>query len=328
MTPSPANPLRVIDSHTGGEPTRTIVAGAPSLSGGDMQTRREEMKRHADWLRTALTLEPRGAPWMVGAILQKPLDPACVAGVIFFNNAGYLGMCGHGLIGVVATLAYQGRIGPGVHRFETAVGVVSARLKEGGDVTIENVVSYRAQKDLAIEVPGVGVVVGDVAYGGNWFFLTAGEHVDESRIEPLLTWTKRVCQALFAQGVRGDRGEVIDHVEVFAPASRPEKADARNFVLCPGGHYDRSPCGTGTSAKLACLAADGKLRPGQVWRQESVIGSVFEGSYRVVDSGIVPAITGQAFVTGETVVICQPEDPFRHGIGDSSPAAQSTARMN
>ncbi len=315
--PSQISPtaVRVIDSHTGGEPTRVVVEGVPDLGGGDMASRRAVMRDSADWLRTSLVTEPRGSECMVGAVLQAPLSPSAAAGVIFFNNAGYLGMCGHGLIGVVATLAYLGRIGPGQHRVETPVGDVTAQLHENGDVSVDNVRSFRRLKDVAVDVPELGRVVGDVAWGGNWFFLSKTDRrLSLVDVDELTRHTQQIRRALEQQRITGDDGAEIDHVELVGPPSDPSIADARNFVLCPGGQYDRSPCGTGTSAKLACLAADGKLKPGQVWRQESIVGSVFAGRFRETDGGVIPTITGRAFVNGDLRLVIDPSDPYRFGI--------------
>jgi 4-hydroxyproline epimerase len=307
--------IRVIDSHTGGEPTRIVVEGAPDLGSGDMAARLAAMRSNADWLRTSLVTEPRGSEWMVGAVLQPAVSPQAVAGVIFFNNSGYLGMCGHGMIGLITTLAYQGRITPGDHCIETPVGNVTARLHENGSVSVENVRSYRRSKDVAVEVPGIGRVVGDVGWGGNWFFLAkTHEQISLSNVDELTNRTLEIQRALERHGITGDNGAWIDHVELFGPPSDSSKANSRNFVLCPGGHYDRSPCGTGTSAKLACLAADGKLEEGQTWRQESVVGSVFEGRYRKVDGGVIPTITGRAYVNGDVRLVVDPQDPYRFGI--------------
>jgi 4-hydroxyproline epimerase len=312
-TSSPA--VRVIDSHTGGEPTRVVVEGAPDLGSGDMAARRTAMRERADWLRTSLVMEPRGSEWMVGALLQPPLSSGAAAGVIFFNNAGYLSMCGHGLIGVVATLAHLGRIGPGQHRIETPVGDVMAELHASGEVSVENVRSFRSVKDAAVDVPDVGHVVGDVAWGGNWFFLINVERrLALADVDVLTRFTLQIRRALCEQKITGDGGAQIDHIELVGPPGDPSVADARNFVLCPGGEYDRSPCGTGMSAKLACLAADGKLAPGRVWRQESIVGSVFEGRYRNTEGGVIPTITGRAFINGDVRLVIDPDDPFRFGI--------------
>ena len=252
---------------------------------------------------------------MVGALLSEPVDRTCAAGVIFFNNVGYLGMCGHGTIGLVATLAHLGQIKPGEHRIETPVGVVSATLHADGKVTVNNVASYRSAADVAVKVPGYGEVRGDVAWGGNWFFLVRQHDTSLSlnNVDELTAFTWAIRTALRQSGISGDEGQEIDHVELFAPSPKPG-VDSKNFVLCPGKAYDRSPCGTGTSAKLACLYADGKISEGQVWRQESIVGSVFEGTVRVQDGKVYPSITGSAFVNAEAELILNPDDPFCLGI--------------
>ncbi len=306
--------IKYIDSHTGGEPTRVVHSGTPDLGNGSMAERLEIMKTEHDWLRQALILEPRGYDWLVGAVLQTPCDSSCAAGIIFFNNAGYLGMCGHGLIGVVDTLAFLGQISAGEQRFETSVGVVSAILHEDRTVSIKNVVSYRYRQQVSVDVSNEGRVTGDIAWGGNWFFLVGDEEVDPSGIDRLLTRSRRIMTALVDQQIKGSDGGKIDHIELFGEPSDAAKADSRSFVLCPGGEYDRSPCGTGTSAKLACLAADAKLAPGDVWRQESIVGSVFEGSYQNVTDGIVPTIRGRAHVTAEISCVINDDDPFRFGV--------------
>jgi proline racemase len=306
--------IRIIDSHTGGEPTRVVVEGGPDLGSGSMAARRELFEKEFDKFRAAIVNEPRGSDVLVGALLVPPTDPSSAAGVIFFNNVGYLGMCGHGTIGVVVTLAHLGRIGPGTHRLETPVGIVSATLHSDGSVSVTNVPSYRTHKAVRIEVSKVGGVTGDVAWGGNWFFLVAnhGQALALAELENLTDFTWRIRQAVNEQGF-----PLIDHVELFGPAPNPE-ANARNFVLCPGKAYDRSPCGTGTSAKLACLAADDRLAEGSTWVQESIIGSRFSGRYRWLDraKGIVePTITGTAYVNAESTLLLDGADPFCWGIG-------------
>jgi 4-hydroxyproline epimerase len=305
--------IRVIDSHTGGEPTRLVIDGFPELGAGSMAERKRILAEQHDAWRAACVLEPRGSDVLVGALLCKPVDPAACAGVIFFNNTGYLGMCGHGTIGLVVSLAHLGSIGPGVHAIETPVGTVHATLHDDGSVSVRNVPAYRAAKNVEVQVPGLGLVVGDIAWGGNWFFLIAehGLAVSGDNLEALTAYTAAVQKALEDQGIRGDDGGLIDHIELFAD---DDQADSRNFVLCPGKAYDRSPCGTGTSAKLACLAADGKLQPGQIWRQASVIGSQFEGSYEAVGDRIVPTIRGRAHISAESTLILQADDPFAWGI--------------
>jgi 4-hydroxyproline epimerase len=307
--------VRVVDSHTGGEPTRVVVEGAPDLGHGSMAERLERLRRDHDEFRSAVINEPRGSDVMVGALLCEPQDASCAAGAIFFNNVGYLGMCGHGSMGLVVTLAHLGRIGPGVHRIETPVGIIDAELNDDGSVTIENVPSFRTIRQLEIEVEARGNLCGDVAWGGNWFFLTCGHGQDLTLANaPNLTdlaW--RIRRALRKSGIAGADGHEIDHVELLGPPQRPD-AHSRNFVLCPGGAYDRSPCGTGTSAKLACLAADGLLKEGETWRQEGILGSVFEGRYRMVGDCIRPSITGHAWVNAEATLVFDPRDPFRTGI--------------
>ena len=300
----------VIDSHTGGEPTRVVVSGGPDLGTGSLAERRELFRAQFDMFRSAAVNEPRGSDVTVGALLVPPVDENCAAGVIFFNNVGYLGMCGHGTIGLVATLAHLGRIRPGDHRIETPVGIVTACLHPDGQVTVTNVPSYRKAKAAQVQVPGIGAVTGDVAWGGNWFFLVEdhNQELSVNNVENLTEYTRRVRQAVNTQGF-----PEVDHVELFGPPTVPD-AHSRNFVLCPGMAYDRSPCGTGTSAKLACLAADGKLSEGEDWVQESIIGSTFVGRYRRNGSEIVPSITGTAFVNAESTLILDEKDPFCWGI--------------
>ena len=307
--------IKVIDSHTGGEPTRVVIEGGPDLKATTMAQRLAEFRSRHDRFRSAVVNEPRGSDVMVGALLTPPVNPACAAGVIFFNNTGYLGMCGHGLIGVVETLAHLGRIGRGKHRMETPVGPVTAERHDNGTVSVRNVPSFRHVKGIAIDVPGHGRVTGDVAWGGNWFFLCDdhGQKLELTNVEMLTDFTWRIRQQLVQNGVTGADGAEIDHVELFGPSSK-RGVNSRNFVLCPSKAYDRSPCGTGTSAKLACLFADGKLEPGQVWRQESIVGTVFEGSVEPAGTMVVPTITGRAFVTAEAVLILHPDDPFVGGI--------------
>jgi len=307
--------IRIIDSHTGGEPTRVVVSGGPDLGTGPMTERMERFRGQFDHIRSAVVNEPRGNDAIVGALLCEPSDPACDAGVIFFNNVGYLNMCGHGTIGVVVTLRNLGRIASGTCRLETVCGPVEARLVDDNRVTIRNVASYRSAAHVSVDAPEIGCVYGDIAWGGNWFFLVEGHGLllTLDHLEGLTDYAWRVRQGLEAQGITGADGREIDHIELVGPPSTPG-AGARNFVLCPGKAYDRSPCGTGTSAKLACLYADGKLEPGQIWRQESIIGSVFEGTVSVIDGQVYPEITGSAYVNAEADLILDERDPFCYGI--------------
>jgi len=304
--------IEVIDSHTAGEPTRVVIGGGPDLGGGNLAQRRDRLTQEFDRYRAGIVNEPRGSDVIVGAWLVEPKDPSCAAGVIFFNNVGVIGMCGHGTIGVVATLAHMGRLQPGTHRIQTAVGTVTTQLATDGSVTVENVPSHRAHAGVAINVPGLGHVRGDVAWGGNWFYLVdaPGLPIDTSNVEALTTYAWEVRRVLNAQG-----HPEVDHVELFGTSAAG--ADSKSFVLCPGKAYDRSPCGTGTSAKLACLAADGLLDEGAPWVQESVIGSTFTASYRWLDRErgiVVPSIGGRAYVTGETSLVFDDDDPYCWGI--------------
>lgn len=315
MTASSAEQrIRVIDSHTGGEPTRVVIEGGPDLGNGSLAERRRIFRDRFDWFRSVVVNEPRGSDAIVGALLTSPTDPTCCAGVVFFSSVSVLNMCGHGTMGLVVTLVRLGRIGMGVHRLETPVGIVGFTYHGEGRVTIENVPSFRVRTVTDLEVPGIGQIRGDIAWGGNWFFLVSGHELELSiaNLEQLTSYSWRVRRELERRGITGEDGGEIDHIELVGPP-RDANNHGRNFVLCPGGAYDRSPCGTGTSAKLACLFAEGKLREGDVWRQESVIGSVFEGSVRIVDGKIIPRLTGSAYVTAEATLILEPTDPFRTG---------------
>lgn len=311
--------VQVIDSHTGGEPTRLVVSGGPDLGKDALADRLERFRQKHDNFRSAVVNEPRGSDVMVGALLCTPVDPSCAAGVIFFNNVGYLGMCGHGTIGLVATLAYMNRIKPGQHRIETPVGAISTVLHENGEVTVNNIASYRSAANVKVTVPGYGDVYGDVAWGGNWFFLVRNHLHKQAmdltlkNVEELTAFTWAIRVALRENGITGDEGKEIDHVELFESSETPG-IDSQNFVLCPGKAYDRSPCGTGTSAKLACLYADGKIQEGQTWKQESIVGSVFEGTVRVNEGKIYPSIRGSAFVNAEAELVLNPRDPLCMGI--------------
>ena len=308
--------IAVIDTHTGGEPTRVVLAGGPELQGDTLAARRECFRARFDHFRRAINCEPRGSDVLVSALLCPPIDSSCVAGVIFFNNVGFLGMCGHGTIGVGVTLGHLGRIAAGRHALETPVGRVPFEYDGEHTVALENVASYRSAANVTVQVDDLGKISGDVAWGGNWFFLVRDhqEALDLKNVARLTDVALRIKAALRHQGITGDNGAEIDHIELFGPPQDPRN-HSRNFVLCPGGAYDRSPCGTGTSAKVACLAADGKLSPGEVWRQESILGSVFEASFRLQGTAILPRISGQAHVTAEATLLVDERDPLAWGVG-------------
>jgi 4-hydroxyproline epimerase len=310
--------IQVVDSHTGGEPTRVVLDLDIHLGSGTLPERAARLREQHDHVRRAVVCEPRGSDVLVGAILLPPDDPASAAAVVFCNNVGHIGMCGHGTMGLVVTLAHLRRIEPGVHRIETPVGTVEAVLGDDGRVSVTNVPSYRHAKGVAVELPDGRTVRGDVAWGGNWFFIAPWplKELRRDRVEALTQVTWEIRQAIERQGVTGADGGVIDHIELNARL--PDgSAEAKNFVLCPGKAYDRSPCGTGTSAKLACLHADDDWAPGAAWRQMGILDTIFEGRY-VVDpdrpSGVVPTVTGAAHVTAEGTLLLDPADPFRWGI--------------
>ena len=307
--------IQYVDSHTAGEPTRVVLEGGPDLGGGSVADQLAVFRDRFDDYRATIVNEPRGFDAMVGALLCTSVDPECVAGVIFFNNIGYLHMCGHGMIGLAVTLRHLGKIGPGTHRVETAVGEVSMHIDETNTVTVDNVPSYRHATDVTVEVEGLGPITGDIAWGGNWFFLVGdhGQALTLSNADELTRVASRIHAALVRNDITGADGAEIDHIELFGAPEDPT-ADSRNFVLCPGREYDRSPCGTGTSAKLACLVAEGKLREGDVWRQEGIVGESFDGSVRLDGDRIIPSIKGSAFVIGEGVLIVDPGDPFAKGL--------------
>jgi len=303
-----------VDSHTEGEPTRVVVSGFPLLRGATMSERRADLLRRHDRLRQAVICEPRGHDAMVGALLTDPVEAESAAGVVFFNNAGALGMCGHGLIGVVRTLEALSRLRPGPVRLDTPVGTVGAELHEDGSVTIENVPALCHARDVQVDVPGLGLVRGDVAWGGNWFFLTElpGPALRLENLAELTSATTAIRRALHSSGARGRDGAEIDHVELAGPAVRGD-ADTRVFVLCPGLAWDRSPCGTGTSARMAALVARGRLRPGERLRLESLVGGLFEGWIEERAGALVPYVRGRAFVTGRATLLFDPADPLREG---------------
>ncbi|WP_019671839.1 proline racemase family protein [Psychrobacter lutiphocae] len=321
--------IKTIDSHTGGEPTRMVYEGFPKLKGESIKDKLSYFKQNLDHIRKSIILEPRGNDVLVGALLCEASNPKAATGVIFFNNSGYLGMCGHGSIGVIISLAYQGKIQPGEHYLETPVGLVKTVLHEDGSCSVENVPSYRYAKQVEVTVPGFGSLKGDVAWGGNWFFLV-NEHnqkIASENVGELTQFSLKIKKALSDSGITGEGGAEIDHIELFAK-SEDDNVNSKSFVLCPGAAYDRSPCGTGTSAKLACLAADGSLQEGELWVQQSVIGSLFQASYQNaslsvkkeqtlppnIDNAIIPTIRGRAYVCAETVLIIQQNDPFKWGI--------------
>lgn len=311
--------LRVIDSHTIGEPTRlvideSLVAGL-DLGGGSVRERRDRFRERYDHVRQALVGDPRGTVAMVGVILLPPADPSCRFGAFCINRVGYLDMCGHATIGLAVTLGHLGRIEPGSFRLETPADVVGVTWHGGGEASFECVPPRRITKSLALACDDGARVTGDVATSGLWFFICRdhGLPVDSAGIPALTARAWAIRRALDARGITGTGGAVIDHVVLLGPP-RDARNHGRAFVLCPDGAFDRSPCGTGTSALVGCLFEDGQLAEGHTWRQESVLGGVYEASIRRVGGMLVPTVRGSAWLTGETTLHFAGDDPYRTGI--------------
>jgi 4-hydroxyproline epimerase len=307
--------IRVVDSHTAGQPTRVIVDGSPDLGEGTLVERRDRFRRDFDRFRSAVVGEPRGYDALVGAILCKPSDPTCTTAAIFFDSFGYHDMSGHGMIGLAVTLEYLGHISRGPVRVETPAGPVTIDLHEAGDISVQNVPSFRHRKGVVVSVDGAGKFGGDIAWGGAWYFL-ADDHREElnaTRLDRLTEVTRSIRRALAREGITGPKGETIDNVALFG---QPHRRDARskNFVLRAGRTYGRSPSGTAMSAKMACLYTDGLLPEGQNWRQESILGTIFDGSVSVENGQIIPTIRSTAHVTAESTLIVDERDPYTWGL--------------
>jgi 4-hydroxyproline epimerase len=312
--------LRVIDSHTIGEPTRVVideslVAGL-DLGMGSVRERRDRFRDRYDHVRSALVGDPRGTNAMVGVILVPPADPSCRFGAFCVNRVGYLDMCGHATIGLAVTLGSQRIIEPGSFRLETPAGVVGVMWHGGGAASFECVPPRRIAKGLALACDDGSRVTGDVATSGLWFFICRdhGLAVEPAAIPALTERAWSIRRALEARGITGDGGEVIDHVVLLGPPHEPGN-DGRAFVLCPDGAFDRSPCGTGTSALVGCLLDDGILAEGRTWRQESVLGGVYEARIRREQGVAVPTVRGRAWLTAETTLHFAADDPYRIGLG-------------
>ena len=311
--------LRVIDSHTIGEPTRVVldeslVAGL-DLGGGSVRDRRDQFRDRCDHVRSALVGDPRGTTAMVGVILVPPADPTCRFGAFYVNRVGYLDMCGHATIGLAVTLGARGIIEPGDFRLESPAGVVGVTWHGGGEAAFECVPPRRIAQNLALACDDGSQVTGDVATSGLWFYLCRdhGILVEPTAIPALTARAWSIRRALEARGISGDGGEVIDHVVLLGPPRDPGN-DGRAFVLCPDGAFDRSPCGTGTSALVGCLFEDGILTAGRTWRQESVLGGVYEASIRRERDILVPTVRGRAWLTAETTLHFAGDDPYRTGL--------------
>lgn len=321
-----------IDGHTAGNPVRLAAGGAPLLHGASMAERRLDFLARFDWIRTGLCFEPRGHAMMSGGFLYPPTRADTDAGILFIETSGCLPMCGHGAIGIITFALEHGLIRPrtpGALRIETPAGVIEAQYEaEGAKVTsvrLTNVASYLAARNVAIDVPGLGPLTLDIAYGGNFYAIIepqgAYRGLDDMGAAQLAAVGRQVRALVRAvidpahpeePSIRG-----VSHV-LFADAPKGEGADARNAVFYGESAIDRSPCGTGTSARMAQLAARGRLKAGDQFVHESYIGSRFIG--RVVAEttlgghrAIIPSIEGSAFATGFNTIWIDESHPFAHG---------------
>jgi 4-hydroxyproline epimerase len=322
-----------IDGHTCGNPVRVVAGGSiPTLQGATMFERRQHFIAEYDWIRTGLMYEPRGHAMMSGSILYPPTRADCDVGVLFIETTGCLPMCGHGTIGTVTIALEHGLIQPktpGLLRLETPAGLVEARYERNGpyveSVRITNIPSFLYGTGYEVDVDGLGTLVVDVAYGGNFYAIVEPQpifnDIADVGVSDLLAWSPRLRTAFNARyNIAHPENPVIDkltHV-LWTGKPRAEGATARNAVFYGSAALDRSPCGTGTSARMAQLAAKGQLAEGEVFVHESIIGSLFTGHIerraKVGDrDAIIPSIEGWARVTGLNTIFIDDRDPFAHG---------------
>jgi 4-hydroxyproline epimerase len=321
-----------IDAHTCGNPVRVVSGGGPQLQGASMSERRQHFLKEFDWIRTGLMFEPRGHDMMSGSILYTPTREDCDVGILFIETSGCLPMCGHGTIGTVTVAIENGLVKPktpGTLRLETPAGLVIAEYNQVGEyvesVRLTNVPAFLHSEDLAIDCPDLGPIKVDVAYGGNFYAIvepqenyrdmadfTAGDLV---RMSPILR--KRMNEKYTFQHPDNPTIKGLSHILWTGKPKHPE-ADARNAVFYGDKAIDRSPCGTGTSARMAQLAGKGKLKVGDSFVHESIIGSLFKG--KVVKeakvgnhAAIIPSIEGWARVTGYNTIFIDDRDPYKHG---------------
>jgi proline racemase len=327
-----ARAITAVDSHTEGMPTRVITGGVGPIPGATMAERRLHFMAHMDDLRLLLMREPRGHGAMSGAILQPPSRPDADWGVVFIEVSGCLPMCGHGTIGVASVLVETGMVVVSepetVVRLDTPAGLVEARVAvqdgRARSVTLRNVPAFLHERDREVEVPGLGTVAYDLAFGGNFYAIlpaaSIGLDVDPARSGELIDAGLAIMAAIDAEGGPvhpGDPGiRGCHHVILHAPGL--DGADGRAATAIHPGWLDRSPCGTGTSARMAQLHARGELALDTPWVHESVIGTRFTG--RLVAEAdaagrpaVVPEITGRAWITGTAQYLLDPEDPFPAG---------------
>lgn len=321
-----------IDAHTCGNPVRLVAGGGPQLDGATMMERRAHFLAEYDWIRTGLMFEPRGHDAMSGSILYPPTRPDCDVAILFIETSGCLPMCGHGTIGTVTVMIEHGLVRPkvpGLLKLDTPAGLVEARYEMQGDkvthVRIRNVASYLHATDLSVEVPGLGELRFDVAYGGNFYAIVEPQPTfrdmedlstgDIQRLSPLI---RRLVNEKY-EIVHRDNPAIkgLSHVQWTGKPRHPQ-AHARNAVFYGDRGIDRSPCGTGTSARMAQLAARGDLKEGQDFVHESIIGSLFHGRVEALTTvggapGIIPSIQGEAWVTGLNTIFLYDEEPYTKG---------------
>ncbi len=328
----PTTSYKCIDAHTCGNPVRLVVEGGPVLEGATMSEKRQHFLRDFDWIRKGLMFEPRGHDMMSGSILYAPTDPANDAGVLFIETSGCLPMCGHGTIGTVTIVIEQGLIAPktpGILNLEVPAGLVRCEYKMMGkkveSVKIRNVKSYLAAENISAGCPDLGELNMDVAYGGNFYAIVDVQEnfpgLEHFKAEQLIGWSRALRKNINKKYtfVHPENPTInsCSHIlwtgAVIDPAST-----GRNAVFYGDKAIDRSPCGTGTSARLAQWHAKGKLKPGQDFIHESIIGSKFIGRVEEVTAvagkpAIIPSIEGWAMVTGHNAIIIDDDDPYAHG---------------
>jgi 4-hydroxyproline epimerase len=321
-----------IDGHTCGNPVRLVAGGGPNLSGATMMEKRAHFLEEFDWIRHGLMFEPRGHDMMSGSILYPPTRPDCDVAVLFIETSGCLFMCGHGTIGTVTMALEHGLVTPktpGVLRLDTPAGLVIAEYRQEGryveEVRITNVPSFLYKEALEVECPDLGVLTVDVAYGGNFYAIVDPQKnyrdmADHTALD-FIKWSPVLRQRLNeTYSFVHPENPAINRLSHLLWTGKPTQphADARNAVFYGEKAIDRSPCGTGTSSRMAQLFAKGQLKVGDDFAHESIIGSVFKGRVqREVEvagtRGIVPSVAGWARMTGHNTIFIDDRDPFAHG---------------
>jgi len=328
------NSFKTIDTHTMGEPTRIITEGLPFIPGNNMMDKKNYLVEHFDYIRTMTMHEPRGHGDMFGAILMEPTKKEADIGVIFMDSGGYLNMCGHGSIGVSTILVDEGYVKveePITNiTLDTPAGLVRAKVevenKKAKGVSIENVPAFLYKENIKIEISELGQVPVDISFGGSFFALVDSkylnlkislENIDEI-IKLALIIREKINNKVKVIHPNIPDINKVDLVEIYGKPTN-SIADLKNVVIFGAGQFDRSPCGTGTSAKLAYLHGKNKLKKNEYFVHESITGTMFKG--RILEevkigkyNGIIPEIKGRAFIIGYSHLIAQEEDPFKHGL--------------